>query len=217
MPYKVNISVLVADDHPLLLKGLYDELSANGYTMVGMAKDGMEALELIIKHQPTIAFLDIDMPYLTGLEVIRTAKDKGIATHFIILSFLKDETYISQAKALQISGYLLKEDTAETIYKCIEKVMAGETFFSPSFNSESLQQVSLEFLKLKKLTPSELTILKLISKEKSNAAIAESLYISIRTVEKHRSNIIAKLELENNPNSLTIWAIQNKSLIKDIT
>ncbi len=214
---KANISIVVADDHPILLKGLYNELLANGYSMVGMAKHGMEALELIIKHEPTIALLDIDMPHLTGLEVIRMAKAKDIQTHFIILSFLKDEGYITQAKALQISGYLLKEDSAETVYECIDKVMEGKTFFSPSFEMHNLSQASWEIQKLKKLTPSELTIVKLVSQEKNNATIADELYISVRTVEKHRSNIIAKLDLDNAPNSLTIWAVQNKSLIKDLS
>ena len=105
---KSKISVVIADDHPMILKGLLDELQANNYNVLGQAANGMQALELILTHNPTIALLDIDMPLLTGFEVIKMAKQKKVDTKFIILSFHKENDYLSQAKALQINGYLLK-------------------------------------------------------------------------------------------------------------
>jgi len=213
---KKNISIVIADDHPLLLAGLFDELEKCGYHILGKATNGMEALQMILLHQPMIGLLDIDMPLLTGFEVIKTAKDKGVNTKFIILSFHKDTEYITQAKALQINGYLLKEDSFEEIEKCIEAVLEDNEYFSTSFDALSLKNASEEIKKLQLLTPSEITILKLIAQQTNTNSIAETLFVSSRTVEKHRSNIITKLELEGGTNALTRWALAHKNTILEI-
>ena len=217
MIIKKNISTVIADDHPMILKGLNDELTANNYNVVGQATNGMQALELILTHNPIIALLDIDMPLLTGFEVIKMEKKKEVDTKFIILSFHKEKDYISQAKALQISGYLLKEDSFSEIEECIKCAMKNEIYFSSSFAPASLSSVSDDLKKIKHLTSSEKTILKLVAKQMSSSKIAEKLFISIRTVEKHRSNIITKLEIENNTtNALTNWAYLNRNIIKEL-
>lgn len=214
---KKNISTVIADDHPMILKGLHDELKANNYNIVGQAANGMQALELILIHNPIIALLDIDMPLLTGFEVIKMAKEKKVDTKFIILSFHKENEYISQAKALQINGYLLKEDSFSEIEECIKSVLNNEVYFSRSFIPSSLATVSEDLKKIKHLTSSERTILKLVSEQMSSSEIAEKLFISIRTVEKHRSNIIMKLEIENTTsNALTNWAYLNRNVIKEL-
>jgi DNA-binding NarL/FixJ family response regulator len=213
---KKDFSIVIADDHPMILKGLMDELTISNYNVVGQGTNGMQALELILTHKPTIALLDIDMPLLTGFEVIKMAKEKKVATKFIILSFHKENDYISQAKALQINGYLLKEDSFSEIEECIESVLNGITYFSKSFNASSLATVSEELKKIKLLTSSEKTILKLVAQQISSYEIAETLFISIRTVEKHRSNIITKLEIENATNALTNWAYINRNVIKEL-
>ncbi len=216
MIIKKDISIVIADDHPMILKGLKDELIGSNYNVVGEAINGMQALELILTLKPTIALLDIDMPVLTGFEVIKMAKEKDIFTKFIVLSFHRETEYISQAKALQINGYLLKEDSFSVIENCIENVLNNKICFSPSFAAESLAMVSEDFKRIKHLTASEKTILKLVSKQLSSNEIAESLFISTRTVEKHRSNIITKLEIDNTSNSLTNWAYLHRNLIKEI-
>ncbi|SRX73265.1 response regulator [Aequorivita antarctica] len=214
---KKNISTVIADDHPMILKGLNDELTANNYNIVGQAANGMQALELILTHNPIIALLDIDMPLLTGFEVIKMAKQKEVDTKFIILSYHKENEYISQAKALQINGYLLKEDSFSEIEECIECVLKNEVYFSRSFVPASLVSVSEDLKKIKHLTSSEKTILKLVAQQMSSSEIAETLFISIRTVEKHRSNIITKLEIENNTaNTLTNWVYLHKNAIKEL-
>jgi DNA-binding NarL/FixJ family response regulator len=197
----------------MLLKGLFDELMLNEYNVTGIATNGMQALELILSQEPTLALLDIDMPYLTGFEVIKTAKEKGSNTKFIILSFHKETEYISQAKALQIHGYLLKEDSFSEIEKCMASVLKNEPYFSSSFEAYALENASEEIKKLKLLTPSEITILKLAAQQTTNQEIAENLSVSIRTIEKHRSNIISKLRLQNGTNSLSTWAVNNKNII----
>lgn len=211
-----NIAIVIADDHPMILKGLNDELLSHNYNVVGQASNGMQALELILTHRPTLALLDIDMPLLTGFEVIKLAKEKQVDTKFIILSFHKENDYVLQAKALQINGYLLKEDSFLEIEDCIESVLGGEIYFSKSFTASSLANISEDLNKIKHLTASEKTILKLVAKQMSSSEIAETLFISTRTVEKHRSNIITKLEIENTTNALTNWAYANKNAIKEL-
>ncbi len=214
---KKNTSIVIADDHPMILKGLNDELISSNYNVVGQAINGVQALELILRHNPTVALLDIDMPLFTGFEVIKKAKQKKVDTKFIILSFHKEIEYLKQAKALQINGYLLKEDSFEEVEQCIESVLNNEIFFSQSFTPTSLAIITEELEKIKLLTSSEKTILKLVAQQLTSSEIAEQLFISIRTVEKHRSNIIMKLEIENtNPNALTNWAYSQRKIIREL-
>ena len=208
-----NITIVTADDHPMLLKGLNQELEANGYQIVGQAVDGIQALELVLKLQPTIALLDIDMPLLSGFEVIKMAREKGSKTKFVILSFHKESFYIVQAKTFQIDGYLLKEDSFFEIEHCINEVMKGNVYFSKSIDDEPLNLASEDLKRLRSLTLSETKILKLIAQEISNQKIADSLSLSIRTIEKHRSNIINKLGIKKENNALTNWSLVNRSII----
>jgi len=210
---KKDVSIVVADDHPMLLRGLLDELIANGYNVIGHSVNGTEALGQILSLMPTIALLDIDMPMLNGFDVVKMAKEKGIATKFIMFSYHREAEFILQAKSLQIDGYLLKEDPFVEIEKCIDAVVNGREFFSASFDSKKIQDVSDEIKRLQWLTPSEMTILKLVAQQKSNKEIADTLNVSVRTVEKHRSNIISKLwsNIESKP--LNSWALVHKKLI----
>lgn len=210
---KKEIEIIIADDHPMLLNGLFQELEANGYQVTGRADNGMRALELILMNKPDIALLDIDMPMLTGFEVVKMAKEKGLKTKFVILSFHKESEYIVQAKSLQIDGYLLKEDPFFEIERCIEAVIGGNTYFSSSFGDQAMELASKELKKLRLLTSSELTILKLVARQKSNLEISGQLNVSVRTIEKHRSNIIGKLGLEKGTNMLTNWSLVNKKTI----
>lgn len=211
-----DIQIVIADDHPMLLKGLQEELIANKYQVISTASNGMQALEAILTLQPDIALLDIDMPLLSGFEVVKMAKDKGVNTHFIMLSFHKETDYVTQAKALQIQGYLLKEDPFFEIERCIEAVLKGELYFSKSFDNTILNNATKGIKQLQLLTPSESTILKLIAQRMATNDIAENLFISARTVEKHRSNIIGKLGIEGGTNQLTNWALTNKNIILEL-
>jgi|TARA_R100000479_G_scaffold176508_1_gene131581 DNA-binding NarL/FixJ family response regulator len=208
-----DFSIVIADDHPMLLSGLNEELTRNGYNVVGQANNGNKALSLILQLEPDIALLDIDMPMMTGLEVIKAAKEKNTETKFIILSFHREPEYVVQAKALQIDGYLLKEDSFQEIDDCMESVLNNKEYFSKSFDIDSLNNASEEMTKLKTLTPSEITILKLIASQKNTVEIADELCVSTRTIEKHRSNIIDKLLIEKGTNALTNWALVNRVVI----
>ena len=199
----------------MLLKGLYEELSENNYHVIGQASDGMQALELILKLKPTIAFLDIDMPLLSGFEVVKMAKEKDSSTRFIILSYHKELDYITKAKALQLNGYLLKEDGFFEIERCIEAVLKNEIYFSNSFDNFSIESATEELKRLKLLTPSEISILKLIVQGLTNTELSDNIGVSVRTIEKHRSNIVNKLEIPGGTNAVINWALKHKDIIVD--
>ncbi|MBT8318104.1 MAG: response regulator transcription factor [Lutibacter sp.] len=216
MLLKKNISIIIADDHPMLLKGLFEELAENGYEVVGKAENGLIALELILKLKPTIAILDIDMPLLSGFEVVKMAKEKKVSTKFIIQTFHKEASYIAQAKSFQIKGYLLKEDSFFEIEKCILAVANNREYFSSSIQHISTENEFNELHKLYLLSSSEIVILKHISKQISTKEIAELLNVSVRTIEKHRSNIIGKLDLQTKTSSLSNWAFMHKNTILNL-
>ena len=209
---KNAFSILVADDHPLLLKGLLQELQAAGYNAQG-ANDGLEALTLITKNEIDIAILDIEMPFLDGFEVIKKAKKQEVKTHFIILTSHKEKGFVLSASELNISGYLLKDEPFSEIEKCIDAVRKGQTYFSTTFTNIFNQSIVPELNKLKLLSPSERTIIRYVAEKKSSKDIAEILSISPRTVDKHRANIIDKLGIEKGIDSLSVWTQDNKELI----
>lgn len=198
-------SIIIADDHPLLLKGLSDFLIEKSYNFIGRANNGREAFNLINKLKPDIAILDIQMPYMSGIEIAKKCNSNNIKTKIVLITFHKEKELYEQAKDLNIFGYILKEFALEEIENCIQTVSEGNPYFSPKIK-ELLAKNTVDDDVLSLLTPSEKKILKLIAKDKTNKEIASLLFISYRTVEKHRSNIITKLKLEQKTNSLLIWA-----------
>src|SRR5690606_9398160 len=124
-------SIIIADDHPLILKGLTDFLKEKDYNLIGSAANGKEALEMIISKRPKIAILDIQMPFLSGLEIAEKCKELNLSTKIILITFEKDEAIYKQAKALEIYGYVLKEFALVEIENCIASVLDGKSYFSP--------------------------------------------------------------------------------------
>ena len=199
--FKKDISIIIADDHPIMLKGLTQELEQAGYNVLATATNGTSALEVINLHQPIIAFLDIEMPFLNGFEVVKRLKDLQSKTLFIMMSYHKEKGFVVQAKNVGVNGYLLKEDSIEDIELCIEEVIKGNIFYSKSFENNFEFLVDEELRKINLLTSSERTIIRLIAQQKTSLEICEILSISKRTVEKHRTNIISKLQLKSKSNS----------------
>ena len=208
-----KINILVADDHPVLLKGLKDELLDLNFNVLEGANNGAQALEIIVEKKPTIAILDISMPLLTGFEVIKKCKEALSNTKFVILTSYKEKEFILKAKQLKISGYLLKDEPFSEINKCIQEVLKGNFYASSTFNDVFNNEVSPQIEKINFLSPSEKTIVKLIAKRASTKQIAEILSISSRTVDKHRANIISKLDLNSDSGTLSIWVDKNKELL----
>lgn len=208
----MNTSIVIADDHPLMLRGLTDFLSSKGFNIVGSAEDGNAAYNLIVKLKPEIAILDIRMPHKTGLEIAEACQKNGLETKVILITFDKEEELYDKAKAYNVYGYILKEFAIEEIETCITHVVNGKKYFSEEITSYlNASDISQKPSTLDLLTKSELKIVKLICENKTSHDIANELSISIRTVDKHRSNIIHKLELDNKPSSLSVWATLNKA------
>lgn len=210
----MNTSIVIADDHPLMLRGLTDFLLSKNYNIIGSATDGNSAYNIIVKLKPDIAILDIRMPHKTGLEIAEDCKKNNLPTKVILITFDKEEEVYDQALEFGVYGYILKEFAVEEIETCIEHVIKNQPYFSDEITSYLNKNTSnRKPEKLSLLTKSELKIVKLISENKSSQEVADELTISIRTVDKHRSNIVAKLGLDNRPTSLSIWANLNKTYL----
>ncbi|MFT4611034.1 MAG: two-component system nitrate/nitrite response regulator NarL [Psychroserpens sp.] len=201
-----NISLVVADDHPLLLSGLVSQLKKYNYNVLATAENGRMALERILDTKPTIAILDEEMPFFTGFEVIKKCKELAIDTKFIILTSHKEKIFIYKAQKLNISGYIIKDEPFIELHNCIQSISQGIPYFSSVFNSVLENEVVPQLQKMKLLSPSERTIVRLVGQGRSSKDIGELLSLSPRTIEKHRSNIIAKLDLATEKDILVIWA-----------
>lgn len=208
-------SIIIADDHPLILKGLTEFLTEKEYNLIGSAINGKEAFEMIQSKQPAIAILDIQMPFLSGLEIAKKCKDLNLPTKIILITFEKDETIYNQAKDLEVYGYILKEFALVEIENCIAAILDEKSYFSPELIEYLEITESPKDLEL--LTPTEIEVLKLIALNKTAKEIGSILFISSRTVEKHKSHIIRKLDLESKGGSLALYAKENEQFLKKNT
>ncbi|MBF8149350.1 response regulator transcription factor [Winogradskyella sp. F6397] len=202
-------TVIIADDHPLLLEGNKLFLEKNWYNVIATANDGNDAYNKIIKLQPDVAILDYDMPIIDGLEVAKTLKSKNSSTKIIILTLHKQESIIKEIGKL-IDAYILKESALSELETCLKKVLNDENFVSPAL--EDKVYLKSGNTDISSLTKTELKILKYLASNLSSSEIAETLFISKRTVEKHRSNIISKLKLDKSQNALVIWVQKHQEL-----
>lgn len=208
-----QISLVIADDHPLLLKGLEDQLQESGFSVLDGVANGALALGSIVEYNPTIAILDIEMPLLSGFEVIKKCKEKGLRTKFVMLTSHKEKLFVLKAKKLNISGYVLKDEPFAEIDACLREVASGGTYFSKEFDAIFNEEIHPQLQKVKFLSPSERTIVRLIAQKKTTKEIGDLLSISHRTVEKHRANIISKLDLPKGVDALSVWTLENKEII----
>lgn len=199
--------ILIADDHPLTLMGTKSFVEMLGYKVEDICSNGITALNLITIHQPNIAILDINMPGMDGLEVLERVLKQKLKTKIILLTMHKEMTVYKKAKQLGVSGYVLKEYAQDELKHCIDEVCKGNVYVSANLTNEISDNHSSDLsTDLEKLTFAERKILELIAQQKTSKQIAELLFISEKTVEGHRSNIIQKLELPKEKNVLLIWA-----------
>ncbi len=211
-----HITLVIADDHPLFRKGLRDAIEPQEqFSILAEAGDGESVLNAIQELQPQIAILDIQMPKMTGLEVARTIHQENLTVSVIILTMFDDEDVFNKAMEYGVMGYILKESATLDIIYGISKVAQGEYYISPRLaipsqrKEQSLTQLNQQNIGLSSLTPKEQRVLHLIAEKKSTREIAETLFISSRTVEHHRANICRKLNLGGSF-SLLRFAIENQ-------
>ncbi len=205
--------ILIADDHPLLLRGLSDFLNSLGYQNIVETTNGLDAYNIIIKEEPSLAILDIRMPKLSGLEVAKKCKTNRLKTKIIIITLHQEKELYERASSVGISGYIFKQFALKEIEECIEQVLAGEEYFSEQLKDILNVEEDKDDI-LAKLTPSEIKILRLIQKRMTTPQIAEALFVSGKTIEKHRSNMSKKLNLSGKTNSLLLWATNHKSILQ---
>ncbi|MEZ5017846.1 MAG: response regulator transcription factor [Flavipsychrobacter sp.] len=193
-----EIKIVIADDHHILLDGLKAMLQKYKHINVVAAYDnGQDLFDNLSKTQPNVALVDINMPGLNGKEVTQKIKEFYPDIQVITLSMYDDAGHIMEMIEAGVSGYLLKNVNDKELIEAIKVVNEGKLYFSSEVSERITtmaiqQQKKLEEPEEPKLTARELEILKLIAEEYSNAQIAETLFISERTVETHRKNMLRK-------------------------
>ena len=199
----MSVTVLLVDDHPIVRQGLRNLLdSMPDFKVVGEAGDGLQALEVIEKVQPQVLVIDVVMPGLTGLEVTQRVKRQWPAVKVIILSMQNNEAYVVSALKSGASGYILKDTGPEELVDAIRAVVKGERYLSKQLSERIINAYvskvdEAEVDPYDTLTNREKEILHLVAEGFTNQEIAERLFISPRTAELHRSNVLNKLSLKN--------------------
>ncbi len=207
-----RITVLLAEDHMVVREGFRKLLEAeDDLKVIGEAQTGRQAVELTRKLRPAVVVMDIAMPLLNGLEATRQIRKAVPSTKVVILSAHSDDAYVDQAIAIGAVGFLLKQTSSHDLSRAIREVQNGNTFFSPSIAKRLHDQkipaggAALR-KKVARLSSRELEVLQLIAEGKANKQTAAELGISIKTVEKHRQNLMAKLDIHE-ISGLTRYAI----------
>ncbi len=211
------LRILMADDHPLFRQGLRQTIETDTtLQIVREASDGRTALQFIRELKPDMCILDIQMPELDGLAVVRQMGAERLKAGVILLTMYKEEDLLNAALDLGVKGYVLKESAVTDILQAIRSVSAGHRYISPVLADFLLARranaAAFRAAKpgLERLTPSECRILKLIAEDKTSKEIADELGLSPRTVENHRTNICAKLDVHG-VHGLVKFAYDNKS------
>ncbi len=191
-----NFKFIIADDHKLFSEGLATLVSQiEGAELVGIAANGQEALDLLALHPADLLITDIHMPNMDGLELIRRVKQQYPQTKVLVVSMHDEPSIIEEVFEANAEGYILKDSTREEFHKAIGRLLDNITYYSNSV-LENLLRRSLATKKSKEneihLSERETEILSLIMQEYSSEEIAEKLFISKRTVDTHRKNILQK-------------------------
>ena len=209
-----RITVLLAEDHEIVREGLRALLDhEDDIEVIGEAQTGRQAVKLTSKLRPDVVVMDIAMPLLNGLEATRQILQARPASKVLILSAHNDDAYIEQIVALGAAGYLIKQTSHDVLSRAIREVQKGKTFFSPSISKrlhhhyeKSSDRVGLLKTKDDQLSSRETEVLQLVAEGNVNKETAAELGISIKTVEKHRQNLMKKLNIHDTA-GLTRYAI----------
>lgn len=215
------IKIVIADDHPILRRGVIAAIEiAPDVEIVGEADTGEAACALVASKAPDVVILDIEMPVLDGVEAAKIISEKHPHVKIIFLTMHKSKDLLKKFKSLRVSGYILKDSAVLEILSCIRQVVAGKSFISPviaelaaSAETEKPAAIS-EYSLSSLLTPAESRIMKLLAKGKTNKEIANEVFVSVRTVENHRSNISLKLRIKGN-HALLKFALEHKHLLNN--
>ena len=200
-----KITVLLADDHTVVRQGLRALLIGEGdIDIVGEAGDGRAAVQMVKKLLPDVVVMDIAMPQLNGLEATRQITHSVPSTKVLVLSSYSDDEYVQQLTEAGAAGYLIKQTAANELLKAIREAHRGNAYFSPSIAKRLRDQCRQAFStgtpnrrRADQLTAREAEVLQLIAEGRANKQIAAELSISIKTVEKHRQQVMNKLGIHD--------------------
>ncbi len=208
-----EIRVLLVDDHQIIIDGLQSLLiSEVGIRVISNANNGREALELLRVLDVDVVLMDIDMPVMNGLDTAKIVKEKYSNTKVIILSMHSEKAMVKDLIELGVDGYLLKNTSKDELIGAIKKVSEGGRYFSTDVTLSLLEKENTNKLNITnsgiKLTVREIEIIKLIAEGYTNKEIGDQLFISHRTVDTHRTNLMKKIEV-NNVAGIISYAIKN--------
>ena len=214
---KPATKLLIVDDHPVFRRGLRQIIEEHPrFLIVGEASDGQTGLKMLAELKPDVAVVDIDMPQLNGLEMLRALQRMKSPVSVLVLTMYKEEDMFNAAMDLGVKAYVLKENAVDDLLKGLDKAVLGETFVSSSMSlvgqrrTSRVQQLLLSKPQIEDLTAAERRILKLIAEDRTSKEIADQLGISVKTVENHRLSICHKLNFHGS-HSLLKFAFDHKS------
>ena len=208
------VRILIAEDHALVRAGMRALLSQDAeFEMVGEVENGRDAVRAVGELKPHVVLMDLTMPGMNGMEAILDIKRRYPEVRVLVLTLHKTEEFVLASLRAGADGYILKESTPAELRLAVRTVAGGKTYLSPDVMGKLVSEDSVRGRALPTngvwdtLTQREREVLKLVAEGKSNKAIAEFLFLSAKTVEKHRAKLMAKLGMRNAA-SLTAYAIQ---------
>jgi DNA-binding NarL/FixJ family response regulator len=213
-----KIRVVVVDDHALFRSGLRELFERHGVDVAGAAADGASAVEVVQDAVPDVVLMDVNMPGMSGIEATMRIRAVAPTAQVIMLTVSPDEQDVEESIYAGACGYLLKDAPVQEILDAIRAAAAGESHLSPRIAANILAHVragtgraGLPKEARAELTERETEVLRLMAAGKENPQIAEELFISVQTVKKHVSNVLAKLEVENRVQA-AVQAVQRRLL-----
>jgi len=212
MPIPLVTRILVADDHPIVRSGLKKVLDAeDDLEVIAEAENGAEAVEKGLAEDVHLAILDVSMPGMTGIQAAAELHNCKPELRVLVLSMYDSEQFLFEALKAGASGYVLKSDADQDIVEACRRTMRGQSFLYPSAVAtlvrDYVERARPGDEQFDILTPRELQVLKLIAEAHTSKEIAKELFISIKTVERHRANILDKLGMTDRV-ELTRYAIR---------
>jgi DNA-binding NarL/FixJ family response regulator len=212
MPIPLVTRILVADDHPIVRSGLKKVLDAQkDMEVVAEADNGAEAVKKVLAEDVDLAILDVSMPKTTGIQAAGELHKRKPDVKLLMLSMYESEQFLFEALKAGASGYVLKSDADQDIVEAVRRTMRGQSFLYPSAVStlvkDYVERGGPGDAEFEVLTPRELQVLKLIAEAHTSKEIAKELVISVKTVERHRQNILDKLGMSDRV-ELTRYAIR---------
>lgn len=206
--------VVIAEDHQLFREGLRSMLAdRNDLEVVCEASDGLEAIRCVKNKRPDLLLLDLSMPRLSGISVVKDVRSSYPDMKILVLTIHESDQYVLETFRAGVNGYCIKDSSRDELLIAIDSIMNGKTYISPGIADEVMQgylsgrKTMKEKSDWETVTHREREVLKLLAEGYMNKEIGELLHISVKTVEKHRANIMKKLDLHNAA-ALTSYAIE---------